>query len=117
MQEDRALRLSFGIRSPGRAPPKFANYGAGAYSSGKGTPTAGDGFAFTAPVGSFPPNKLGLYDMSGNAAELCFNGPPLSNFFIKQGGSWASSTQEELRRNYVLPAVAGQRDSTTGSGA
>ncbi len=28
-----------------------------------------DGYTFGAPVGSFPPNSLGLYDMSGNAWE------------------------------------------------
>jgi formylglycine-generating enzyme required for sulfatase activity len=32
-----------------------------------------DGFAHTAPVASFGPNSLGLYDMGGNAAEWCIN--------------------------------------------
>jgi len=66
--------------------------------------TESDGYAFTAPVGSFAPNAFGLYDMHGNAWEWTADyhdehyyanspvddpqGPADGRVRVRRGGSW-----------------------------
>ncbi len=91
---------------------KYANFcdkQCGTFSSNK---TQNDGFEGLAPVGSFKPNLLGLYDMSGNISEWCSDkyksygsdDLPQSNsdedeYYIIRGGNFYSSDVNDCRVN------------------
>jgi len=86
-----------------------------------------DGFAGVAPVGSYPPDGAGLYDVTGNvsewvhdvytlvppqstAAELDPMGEPLGDTHTVKGSNWRSGTITELRASYREGEKGGRDD-------
>ncbi len=70
-----------------------------------------DGFATTSPVMSLPPNKLGLYDMSGNVWQWCEDWyDNQNNSRVLRGGSWGCYKREFMLsscRHNLMPSGRG----------
>jgi len=89
-----------------------------------------DGYAFTSPVASFPPNQYALYDMLGNVmnwTEDCSNpnysGAPTDGTawqsgdcgrHVVRGGSWDMNLSGARSANRRIGAPASYRNTTLG---
>ncbi len=72
-----------------------------------------DGFAETAPVMSFTPSKLGIYDLAGNVAEWCADWHDAQRSTrVARGTVYFDSLRQRLSSSYRKPAPP--EDMTVG---
>ena len=74
-----------------------------------------DGFRFTAPVGTYIPNALGIHDLAGNVREWCLElFSPDSEKRVIRGGCYNISDRAQLRTAYRHGEAADSRTAFTG---
>ncbi|MGO8880474.1 MAG: SUMF1/EgtB/PvdO family nonheme iron enzyme [Desulfomonilaceae bacterium] len=98
------VRYSWGNKLPG---DRDTNFGDGNPKLPESLTTVNDGYEYVAPVGSYPPNGFGLYDMDGNVMEWVQDyydrnyyetspindpqGPATGSGRVNKGGNWFAS--------------------------
>ena len=109
--ETNLLRFPWGDQLP--PPDKHGNYAdqSAVHTVGRIIFGYNDNYITSAPVGTFPPNDKGVYDLGGNVAEWVHDfyeipdgssavdplGPPQGEYHVIRGASWMHGTVSDLR--------------------
>ncbi|MCX6854216.1 MAG: SUMF1/EgtB/PvdO family nonheme iron enzyme [Verrucomicrobia bacterium] len=105
VQDERTF--PWGMRWP--PPPKSGNFAEGEIAGYE------DGFPYTSPVGQFTPSTDGLYDLSGNVWEWCWDAEVRAEQEgVLRGGSWAYFRAECLTSAYTYRVPGELRMPTIG---
>ena len=120
---DELLRFPWGAALP--PPGRHGNYADRAASHLVGRIIFGynDNYAVAAPVGTFPANVRGLFDLGGNVAEWTHDfyqhppapdigplGPEEGEYHVIRGSSWMHGTTTDLRLSFRDYGIDGRRD-------
>ena len=122
--EDEPLRFAWGDRLP--PPERHGNYADQAASHIVARIVLGfnDNYNVSAPVGTFPANAKGVYDLGGNVAEWVNDyyeipsggetlnplGPPEGDYHVIRGASWQKGTVTDLRLSFRDYGAEGRQD-------
>lgn len=114
-EKDSALKDVYSWGKTWPPPAGSGNFGDANWKDATDLKSYDDGFKFTAPVGTFPPNAHGIYDLAGNVYEWCEDEyKPGENKRVMRGAAFNSRAKGRLLSTERIYFDAENRSSNHG---